>query len=59
MGVCQCARYIHVIHVITASGHAPGSASGMDRGTDQVTTLSVKLGEGGFDARPCVKNRES
>ena len=39
MGVCHYARYVNVI---TASGYE----SGMHRGTYQVITLSVKLGEG-------------
>ena len=49
MGVCHYARYINEI---TASGSASGSASGMHWGTDQVITLSVKLGEGVFGAHP-------
>ena len=45
MGLCQYYRYTNLI---TASGYA----SGMHRGTDQVITLYVQIGEGGFGARP-------
>ena len=45
MGVRQ---YIRYRSVITASGYA----SGMNRGTDQVITPSVELGEGDFGANP-------
>ena len=62
MGVCHYARYINVI---TALGSASGYESGMirdesvmDLGTDQIITLSVKLDEEGFGARPCVETHE-
>ena len=61
MGVCQ---YAHCLNVIAASGYVLGSASGMNRagigymhrGTDQVITLSVELGEGGLGACPSTPN---
>ena len=52
MGVRQYARYVNVI---TTSGSASGlhrACIGYASGTDQVITLSVELGEGGFGARP-------
>ena len=56
-------QYACYVNVITASGSASryasamrrvyiGCESGVDWGSDQVITLSAKLGEGGFGARP-------
>ena len=41
-------RYVRYVNIITASGYA----SGMNRGTYQVITLSVRLGAGGFWRAP-------
>ena len=46
--ICLQRKHDHYIGVCI------GYASGMDLGTDQVITLSVKRGEGGFGIRPYV-----
>ena len=54
-------QYYRYVNVIAASGYASDMSrvciryeSGMHRGTHQVITLSVELGEGGFGAHPYV-----